>query len=106
MTFTSINMTDSLELASRLRRTAFGAVLVVSAATTACGDGGSRHATDGDTGAAAPATVRDMSATPQVGDSTAGVANPTGRPNQAGDTLQARGVDSTRSPAGGSPARP
>jgi hypothetical protein len=68
----------------------------------ACGDR-SKHATDGDTGAAAPATVRDMSATPNVGDSTSGVANPTGRPGMAGDTVGARARDSTPGATGGSP---
>ena len=83
---------------------------IVLAATAACGDG-SKHATDGDTGAAAPATVRDMSATPNAGDSTAGVANPSGQPAMAGDTMGARQRDSTRrgstaSPAGAPAARP
>ncbi|HEV7992923.1 MAG TPA: hypothetical protein VGP25_13920 [Gemmatimonadaceae bacterium] len=68
----------------------------------ACGDK-SKHATDGDTGAAAPATVRDMSATPNVGDSTTGVSNPTGQPSVAGDTLGARARDSTPGARGGSP---
>lgn len=68
----------------------------------ACGDK-SKHATDGDTGAAAPATVRDMSATPNVGDSTAGVSNPTGQPNVAGDTSSARARDATPGATGGSP---
>jgi hypothetical protein len=68
----------------------------------ACGEK-SQHATDGDTGAAAPATVRDMSATPQLGDSTAGVANPTGQPSVAGDTLGARARDSSPGARGGSP---
>jgi hypothetical protein len=68
----------------------------------ACGDK-SKHASDGDTGAAAPATVRDMSATPNVGDSTKGVSNPTGQPGMAGDTLGARARDSTPGARGGSP---
>ena len=68
----------------------------------ACGDK-SQHATDGDTGAAAPATVRDMSATPNVGDSTTGVANPTGQPSIAGDTMGARARDSTPGARGGTP---
>ena len=83
---------------------------ILLAAAGACGDG-SKHATDGDTGAAAPATVRDMSATPNVGDSTAGVSNPTGQPAMAGDTMGGRMRDSTRrgstaSPAGAGSARP
>ena len=68
----------------------------------ACGDKSS-HATDGDTGAAAPATVRDMSATPNVGDSTTGVSNPTGQPSIAGDTMGARARDSTPGARGGTP---
>ncbi|HEU4721272.1 MAG TPA: hypothetical protein VFS59_07915 [Gemmatimonadaceae bacterium] len=75
---------------------------IVLAATAACGDG-SKHATDGDTGAAAPATVRDMSATPNAPDSTAGVANASGQPNQAGDTTSARVRDSSKGPNAGSP---
>ena len=70
-----------------------------------CGEK-SRHASDGDTGAAAPATVRDMSATPNVGDSTTGVSNPTGRPGMAGDTMGARARDSSKGPRAGSPVRP
>jgi len=70
-----------------------------------CGEK-SRHASDGDTGAAAPATVRDMSATPNVGDSTTGVSNPTGRPGMAGDTMGARARDSSKRPGAGSPVRP
>jgi hypothetical protein len=60
--------------------------LLAVAALGAC-TGKSRYARDGDTGAAAPATVRDMSATPNAPDSTAGVSRPTGRPGAAGDTL-------------------
>ena len=75
---------------------------IVLAAAAACGDG-SKHATDGDTGAAAPATVRDMSATPNAPDSTAGVANPSGQPNMAGDTTSARMSDSSKGPRAGSP---
>jgi hypothetical protein len=77
--------------------------MILLAAVGACGDK-SKHATDGDTGAAAPATVRDMSATPNVGDSTTGVSNPTGRPNVAGDTMGARARDSSKGPNAGSPA--
>jgi len=75
---------------------------ILFAAASACGDG-SKHATDGDTGAAAPATVRDMSATPNAGDSTTGVANPTGQPASAGDTMGARMRDSTRQGSNASP---
>ena len=77
--------------------------LLVLTAVGACGEK-SKHATDGDTGAAAPATVRDMSATPNAQDSTAGVSNPTGQPNVAGDTMGARARDSSKGPKAGSPA--
>jgi hypothetical protein len=75
---------------------------VLLAGLGACSDK-SKHSTDGDTGAAAPATVRDMSATPNVGDSTSGVANATGQPSIAGDTMGARARDSTPGAKGGSP---
>jgi hypothetical protein len=88
--------------ASRAGRAALIPLLVI-AAVGACGDK-SKHATDGDTGAAAPATVRDMSATPNAPDSTAGVSNPTGQPNVAGDTMGARARDSSKGPKAGSPA--
>jgi len=89
----------------RLRHAALVPVILFAAA--ACTDK-SKHATDGDTGAAAPATVRDMSATPRAGDSTAGVSNATGQPSSAGDTLGARARDSSKGPNAGSPtgARP
>ena len=79
-------MTRSNDFSTRrlVRRTAALPVIVLAVAG-GCGDA-SRHASDGDTGAAAPATVRDMSATPNAPDSTTGVANPTGQPNVAGDT--------------------
>ena len=88
-----------------LRRRTVLLTMIVLAAAGACGDG-SRHATDGDTGAAAPATVRDMSATPNVGDSTTGVANPTGQPAIAGDTMGARARDSSKGPNAGAPVPP
>ena len=88
--------------ASWRRRPAAILTIIVLAVAGACGDG-SKHATDGDTGAAAPATVRDMSATPNAPDSTAGVASPTGQPNVAGDTTSARVRDSSKGPNGGSP---
>jgi hypothetical protein len=74
------------------------AVLVV---VTGCGD--RRAQGTAATGAAAPATVRDMSATPGVPDSTAGVSNATGQPSSPGDTLGARGRDSTKGARAGSP---
>ena len=87
---------------SLARRAALLATILLTSAG-ACTDK-SKHATDGDTGAAAPATVRDMSATPNAGDSTTGVANPTGQPNVAGDTTGARVRDSSKGPKAGSPA--
>jgi hypothetical protein len=80
--------------------TILSAVLV--AGVMGCGSKSDRAA-NGDTGAAAPATVRDMSATPGAPDSTAGVSNATGRPSTPGDTLGARGRDSTKGPTAGSP---
>jgi len=101
-------MRPSIDLGAlrRARRAAFLAMIPL-AIVVACGEG-SKHATDGDTGAAAPATVRDMSATPNAPDSTTGVANPTGRPSVAGDTMSARVRDSSKGPNAGSPtgARP
>ena len=91
--------------ASRARFAALLPMVVLIAG--ACGDK-SKHASDGDTGAAAPATVRDMSATPNAPDSTRGVSNPTGQPSSAGDTMGARARDSSKGPRAGSPtgARP
>src|SRR5688572_10277746 len=88
--------------ARRLARRAAIMPMILLAVAGGCGDA-SKHATDGDTGAAAPATVRDMSATPNVGDSTTGVANPTGQPAMAGDTMGARARDSSKGPNAGSP---
>ena len=96
-----MSRTDDHRARRQARRAAILTTIVL-AGLGACGDG-SKHATDGDSGAAAPATVRDMSATPNVGDSTAGVSNPTGQPNVAGDTMGARMRDSTKGPNAGSP---
>jgi hypothetical protein len=64
----------------------------------------SQHKVNGDTGAAAPATVIDMSATPRAGDSTPAVANPTGRGDAASsDTMGSRAKDRTPGPRGGKP---
>lgn len=79
-------MTNRIALAPAL---ALAAALLVAA----CSSGDKGYARDGDTGAAAPATTRDMSATPNAGDSTTGVTSVNGpRPtsNAAGDTLGAR----------------
>jgi hypothetical protein len=78
--------------------------LVLVAGVIGCGPK-SDHV-PGDTGAAAPATTRNMSATPGVPDSTAGVSNPTGRPSNPGDTLGARGRDTTKGPKAGTPVGP
>jgi hypothetical protein len=96
-------MTRSNDLPAR-RRARCTAIVTTSllSAAAACGDG-SKHARAGDTGAAAPATVRDLSAPPNAPYSTAGVSNPPGRPAMAGDTTGARMRDSTR---GGSTASP
>ncbi len=93
--------------ARRVARRAAVLPMILLAVAGGCGDG-SKHASDGDTGAAAPATVRDMSATPNAPDSTTGVSNPTGQPNVAGDTTSARVRDSSKGPNAGSPtgARP
>jgi len=88
--------------AHRARRVAL-LPMVLLALPVACGDS-SKHASDGDTGAAAPATVRDMSATPRAPDSTTGVSNPTGQPGAAGDTMGARARDSSKGQNAGSPA--
>jgi hypothetical protein len=77
------------------------AILSAVLAFIGCGD--RRAQGTADTGAAAPATVRDMSATPGVPDSTAGVSNATGQPSSPGDTLGARGRDSTKGARAGSP---
>jgi hypothetical protein len=62
------------------------AVLVLAAlSVNACGER-SKHAADGDTGAAAPATQRDMSATPAVPDPTTTSAA-TSQPMTRGDTV-------------------
>ncbi len=83
------------------------ACAITLASTAACsGSPKQQHATDGDTGAAAPATVIDMSATPRAGDSTAGVAKATGQPQNAGDTTGARGRDKNPGPKGGKPTMP
>ena len=70
------------------------AALAACLLAAACGregkDGKTEYATDGDTGAAAPATVQVPS--PGVKpDSTTGQAQATGKGMQAGDTLQAKG---------------
>jgi hypothetical protein len=82
-------------------RLSLAAVMALGLTLAGCGDSRKQHASDGDTGAAAPATVRDMSATPTVGDSTAAVSTSTGGGAMAGTT------DTTRKSAvPGTPAKP
>jgi hypothetical protein len=64
------------------------ALLLGVLATAAWKDGARRHTSDGDTGAAAPATVRDLSATPHVPDSG---HPPTGVARS--DSVRPRGTD-------------
>lgn len=81
------------------------AALALGTLLAGCGDR-STHASDGDTGAAAPATKVDMSRTPRPGDSTPTVANPTGRRDAAsGDTTGSRVLDSTKGRTAGKPMR-
>jgi hypothetical protein len=75
------------------------ALLLAVVAAGACKNGARRFSSDGDTGAAAPATVRDMSETPNAPDSghpTTGVAR--------SDSVRKRGIDEpatlTTKPAG------
>ena len=86
-----------------MRRVARGAVILSAALVVVAGCGDRSTQGTADTGAAAPATVRDMSATPGAPDSTAGVSNATGQPSTPGDTMGARGRDSTKGPNAGSP---
>lgn len=67
--------------------------LLAAALLAACTPAGGRedYAKDGDTGAAAPATVQTVNH-PTVADSTAGVSRRTGARGAAGDT-NASGVD-------------
>ena len=71
------------------------ALLAACAAAGACTKKG-EYAQDGDTGAAAPATKRDMSETVGAPDSTDGINQRTGRPAVAGDTSARR--DPTQTP--------
>jgi hypothetical protein len=59
-------------------------------AVTACSDGASRHPSDGDTGAAAPATKRDMSETQNA-------------PSGGSDPTAVARSDSVRAQSGGPP---
>lgn len=75
-----------------------GSAVLALTMLAGCGDGTKKHAVDGDTGAAAPATVRDMSATPKVGDSTAGLTPPTGSAAPAGTTDTTKKMPSPSAP--------
>jgi len=71
------------------RTTTTIAALATAAVLAACGaneDARTRHATDGDTGAAAPATQQTLSPNPAMGDSTQGLQGRTGQPGVAGDS--------------------
>ena len=70
------------------------ALVAAGAVASACT--GKEYAQDGDTGAAAPATKRDMSETVGAPDSTDGINQRTGRPAVAGDTSARR--DPTQTP--------
>lgn len=69
---------------------------LVAAGTAAGACSGKEYAQDGDTGAAAPATKRDMSETVGAPDSTDGINQRSGRPGVAGDTSGRR--DPTQTP--------
>lgn len=86
-----------MTITSRSRLLAGSAALALLT-LAACGDRSKQHAVDGDTGAAAPATTRDMSATPKAGDSTAGVTPPTGSAAPAGTTDTTKKVSSPSAP--------
>ncbi|HEY2066208.1 MAG TPA: hypothetical protein VGG84_09645 [Gemmatimonadaceae bacterium] len=82
------------------------AVVLAAGSLAGCGDR-STHASDGDTGAAAPATKIDLTRTPRPGDSTPAVAKPAGGADAAsGDTAGTRAKDSARARSAGKPTRP
>jgi hypothetical protein len=66
------------------------ALLFALLATSACKDGASRYSSDGDTGAAAPATKRDMSETQNA-------------PSGGSDPTAIARSDSVRAQSGGPP---
>ncbi|MDB4879471.1 MAG: hypothetical protein JWL60_917 [Gemmatimonadetes bacterium] len=88
------------------------AALVLCAASLAACQSRGEHAVDGDTGAAAPATTIDMSATPKTPDSTMGVAPATGSAAPAGTTDTTKKVGSPSAlpgpnpPGSSTPGRP
>ena len=79
--------------ARRARRWMGAAVLGAGLVAAACSAeaGRDEYTADGDSGAAAPATVPDANTARAIGvDSTSGVGGRTGRPGMAGDSLGAR----------------
>jgi hypothetical protein len=88
---------------SVVRARGLGVALLACAVLGACTDR-KRYANDADTGAAAPATKRDMSETEKAPDSTAGVSRMTGKPGIAGDTSGRTRTD--QSPAGRAKGKP
>jgi hypothetical protein len=68
------------------RSLAVATLVLATLSVGACGER-SKHAADGDTGAAAPATQRDMSATPALPDPTTSSATTTSQPMTTGDTV-------------------
>ena len=70
-----------------LQRSVLGALFVTAGALVACQERPDQYVGEGDTGAAAPATKLDPSATPQRPDSTTGVSKPVMRGATAGDTV-------------------
>ena len=59
-------------------------------ASVGCNTHKDQYVREGDTGAAAPATKRDLSETKNAPDSTAGVSRRTGQPGVSGDSLGRR----------------
>lgn len=84
---------------SACRSIAVATLVFATLTISACGEK-SKHAADGDTGAAAPATQRDMSATPGAPDSTTASGATTSQPKTTGDTV------TRRSKAGGNQRTP
>ena len=72
-----------------MRTTTTITAVAAAALLAACGaneDARTQHATDGDTGAAAPATQQTLSPNPAMGDSTQGLQDRTGQRGVAGDS--------------------
>jgi hypothetical protein len=68
------------------RAIAVATFVLTTLSVSACGEK-AKHAADGDTGAAAPATQRDMSATPSVPDPTTTSGATTNQPMTTADTV-------------------